>query len=196
MHKFAMSAGALALASGSAFGVVTAFDDQSAWEAAAGGAATVDDLSSYGVVSLTLGSNGFFNGYSIDLAGTDDGNTNVNSATNLAFTLNGGLDSITFVFDQPVLGFGGVWLNTFVSNGLSVTIDGQTFNVEDTVAAPDFEFVGYASDTPFTTATLTATNPSGGTEFAAISDVLFVVPTPASAAMLGLGGLAMVRRRR
>lgn len=172
------------------------FTDFAAFEAAAGNPVTTDDFSSYGVVNLALGSNAF-NGYSIVLAGTGTGGTAINSATNLVFTLGAALQSITFAFDQPITGFGATWLNSFVSNGLTVTINGNAFNLEDTVAAPNFDFIGFAGGGAFNNPVITVTNPTGTTEFAAISDLSFaVVPAPASAAILGLGGLAAVRRRR
>ena len=196
MNSVKMSVVVVASLSGSAFAVVTGFTDQGAWEAAAGGPAVVDDLSSYGEVTLTLGSNSFFNGYSVDLDGVGTGGANVNSGGTFVFTVGGDLDSLTFDFDAPILGFGGSWLNTFVTNGLSLTIDGQTLDIESFVPTPDLEIVGFASDTPYSQAEQTVTDPGGASEFAALTDVLFVVPTPASAALLGMGGLAMARRRR
>ncbi len=172
------------------------FTDFGAWEAAAGGSSVTDDFSSYGLVDLVLGSNDF-NGYSIILEGTGTGGTNINGATNLVFTLGADLESITFEFDQPLLGFGATWLNSFVSNGLTVEVNGQLFNLEDTIAAPNFDFIGFAGGGAFNNPTITVTNPTGATEFAAISDLSFaVVPAPASAALLGLAGLTAARRRR
>lgn len=176
---------------------VDAFSDFAAWEAAAGNPVTVDDLSSYGVVNLALGDNSFFNGYTVTLAGTGTGGATINSASNFAFTLGGELESITFSFDQNVTGFGAEWLNSFVSNGLTVTINGQAFNVEDTVPQPNFDFVGYADAAGFSGAEITVTNNNGTTEFAAISTVYFaVVPAPAGVGALALGGLLATRRRR
>lgn len=172
-----------------------AYTDLSAWEAAAG-TATHDDLSSYGTISLAPGANDF-DGYTVTLAGASTGSAAINSATNFTFTLNTGLDSITYTFDSAVSGFGAVWLNSFVSNGITMSIDGgESFNLEDYYAAANFDFLGFAGGS-FTTVTITATDPLGGSEFAAISDVYYTpVPAPASAALLGLGGLAMTRRRR
>ena len=174
----------------------SAFTDFAAWEAAAG-PSVQDDFSSYGAVSLALGENSFFNGYSITLAGTGTGGAAINGATNFVFTLGAELQSITFNFDEPVNGFGADWLNSFVSNGLTVTINGTPFNVEDFVPGANFDFLGFAGGAPFTDASVTVTNPGGSTEFAAISSLYYsVVPAPASAALLGLGGLAAARRRR
>ena len=190
-----LAASAVACSASTALAAIDGFTDFGAWEAAAGGPAVTDDLSSYGVVNLALGENDFFNGYSVILDGTGTGGTNINGATNLVFTLGGELDSITFAFDQPQTGFGADWLNTFVSNGLTVTINGESFNVEDFVPEPNFEFVGFAGD-PFTEAVLTVTDPNGGTEFAAISNVYFAIPAPSGIAALALGGLVAARRRR
>ncbi|MEL7472828.1 MAG: hypothetical protein AAGK04_05865 [Planctomycetota bacterium] len=177
---------------------VDAFSDFVLWEAAAGAPAITDDLSSYGVVDLVLGDNDFFDGYTVTLAGTDTGNTNINSASNLSFTLGGDLESITFTFDEPISGFGASWLNSFVTNGLTVTINGEALNVEDVIAEPDFDFIGFAdSGGPLDGAVVTVTNPTGSTEFAAISEIHYaVIPAPATAGLLGLAGLAAARRRR
>lgn len=189
----------VACAAGAVASTATAqsvFIDFAAFEAAAGNPVITDDFASYGEVSLNLGSNDF-NGYSIVLEGTGTGGTNINSATNLVFTLGGDLESITFEFDQPITGFGADWLNSFVSNGLTVAVNGQLFNVEDAVNEPSFEFVGFAGGGAFNSPSITVTNPGGGTEFAAISNLYYApVPAPASAALLGLGGLAAARRRR
>ncbi|MEO1128481.1 MAG: hypothetical protein AAFX05_02100 [Planctomycetota bacterium] len=191
------AAGMVALCTSFSSAAVTSHTTVASFDAANGVASTLDDLSSYGTVSLNLGTNAFPSGYSIDLAGASDGSTELNGATNLVFTLApGGLDSLTFNFDQPIVGFGATWLNSFVSNGLNVTIDGQTTNLESIIAEPNFDFIGFSSDVPFTTATVTLLDPAGSSEFAAISEVYFAVPAPGSAAALGLAGVALIRRRR
>ena len=172
------------------------FTDFSAWEAAAG-PSVQDDLSSYGVVDLVLGENSFFDGYSVTLVGTGTGGTSINSATNLVFTLGAELESMTFSFDEPVSGFGATWLNSFVSNGLTVTINGMPFNVEDSLPAANFEFLGFAGGGSFSDAIVTVTNPGAGTEFAAISDVFYsTVPEPVSASLwlLSVVGVGALRR--
>ena len=173
------------------------FTDFSAWEAAAG-PSVQDDLSSYGEVDLVLGENSFFNGYSVTLAGTGTGNAGINGATNLVFTLGDELESMTFTFDQPVNGFGATWLNSFVSNGLTVTINGMPFNVEDSLPAANFEFLGFAGGAAFSDAVVTVTNAGAGTEFAAISDVFYsTVPTPIPSclSLFSIVAWAVARRR-
>ncbi|MEL6499415.1 MAG: hypothetical protein AAGJ54_10895 [Planctomycetota bacterium] len=196
MNTFARFAACAAGAVASTAAAQSAFTDFAAWEAAAGNPAVTDDFSSYGEVTLNLGSNDF-NGFSIVLDGTGTGGTAINSATNLVFTLGDELQSITFEFDQPITGFGGTWLNSFVSNGLTVEVNGIDFNVEDSVGAPNFDFIGWAGGGEFNSPTITVTNPTGATEFAALSSISWApIPAPASAALLGLGGLAAARRRR
>ncbi|MEM9558693.1 MAG: hypothetical protein AAF995_00160 [Planctomycetota bacterium] len=194
--KSALAASAVAVVASTA-GAVDAFTDFAAWEAAAGNPVTTDDFASYGVVDLALGANDFFNGYTVTLAGTGTGGAEINGASNFVFTVGGDLESITFDFDQNVTGFGADWLNSFVSNGLTVTINGEAFNVEDSVAAPNFDFIGYADGAGFGGASITVTNAGGSTEFAAISNLYFaVVPAPAGLGALALGGLLATRRRR
>lgn len=174
---------------------VDPFTDFGDWEAAAGSSIT-DDLTSYGVVDLNLGANDFFNGYTVTLEGTGTGGAAINGASNFVFTLGDELQSITWTFDDDVNGFGADWLNSFVSNGLTVTIDGESFNVEDSLPAANFEFLGFANAT-FAGASLTVTNAGAGTEFAAISNVYYApVPSPAGLSALGMVGLLASRRRR
>ncbi|MEM8834806.1 MAG: hypothetical protein AAGD00_03195 [Planctomycetota bacterium] len=180
-------------------GVVDPFTDQAAWEAALGNTGIVaDDFSAYGEVDLNLGVNTGFNGYDIQLEGTDNGDAGINSATNLTFTLDeNGLSKLSFVFDQDLNGFGGIWLNSFVSNGLTVENGIASFDVESFVPAPSFEFFGFTSSVPFNTVTITLTEPIQSTEFAALSDILYQnVPTPGAASLVALAGLAATRRRR
>ncbi len=173
-----------------------AYTDFAAWEAVAG-PSTLDDLTSYGTVALGLGDNTFFDGYTVTLTGSAGAAASINAASNLVFTLGAELESITFTFDEQVNGFGATWLNSFVSNGLTVTINGESFNIEDSIFEANFDFVGFANGGPFSNATVTVTNPGQGTEFAAISEVYYsVVPAPASAAGLGIAGLVALRRRR
>lgn len=180
-------------------GVVDPFTDQMAWEAALGNTAiTTDDFSAYANTDLNLGVNTGFNGYDIQLEGSADGNTEFNSVVNLSFTLDpNGLTKLSFVFDQDLNGFGANWLNSFVSNGLTVDNGIASFDVESFVPAPSFEFFGFTSSVPFNTVTVTLTDGAGASEFAAISDLFFQnVPAPGAAGMFALAGLAAARRRR
>jgi len=175
---------------------VDVFTDLSLWESSVNAPMT-DDLTSYVETDLVLGDNDFFAGYSVNLAGTGVGGANVNSADNFAFTLGGDLESITFNYDQPQDGVGFTILNSFVSNGLTITINGEAFDVESFIPSPSFEFLGFTDASGISSATFTVTDPGGATEFAAISDVhTSVIPSPASTALLGLGGLIAARRRR
>ncbi|GEM_PF-6965117 len=172
------------------------FTDFGAWEAAAG-PSIMDDFTSYGAVDLNLGENDFFDGYTVTLEGTGTGGAAINGASNFVFTLGEELQSITWTFDEDITGFGADWLNSFVSNGLTVTIDGQSFNVEDSLPAANFEFLGFANGGSFAGATLTVTNAGAGTEFAAISNLYYApVPSPAGLSALGMVGLLASRRRR
>ena len=194
-YRMLMAASAIAIGAQSAL-AVDAFTSLPAWEAAAG-TAIIDDFTSYGIVDLALGDNNFFNGYTITLAGTGTGGTNINGANNLVFTLGAELESMTFTFDSTITGIGADWLNSFVSNGLTVTVNGEAFNVEDFVPQANFEFLGFTdSGNPLSGATVMVTNPGQATEFAAISNLYYAVPTPATAAVFGFAGLAATRRRR
>ena len=104
----------------------------------------------------------------------------------------GGAASITLTLDAPVTAFGADF-------GVPATVNGDTPIVIDGVSTTFAQaglvssgFLGFNSVSPFTTITF-------GPEFDNLSldNLVFdVVPEPTSLATLGLGAIAMLRRRR
>ena len=123
------------------------------------------------------------NDYLFGNAGRDliDGGSNIPS-----FTIN---------FPSPVDAFGARYEAVNAPPALSAEIDGETVDISALINAQGY--VGITSNTAFSSVTFFHANPNGLESFR-MDDVTFGVriPTPASAALLGLGGLAAARRRR
>lgn len=112
------------------------------------------------------------------------------------FIDNGGnIPSFTITFPSPVDAFGARYEAVNGPPALAVEVDGETVDIASLINADGY--VGITSNTTFTSVTFIDTS-TGGLEFFRMDDVTFGIriPTPASAALLGLGGLAATRRRR
>ena len=189
-----------------AFGQFTAFTDQAAFTAAAGDV-TLEDLN-----GLTPGDNLdpivlSLDGFDIDATTVIDfdiraggvfpnptGTTFINAQVG---PIPGTNSPLTFDFDQPITAFGAFFDSPASLAGLEFFADGVL--ATDTTAlglGSDDTFIGFTSTTPFTSVDIDYLGP-GASELFAFDDVVFaVVPEPASAGLLGVAGLALVRRRR
>ncbi|QDU70559.1 PEP-CTERM sorting domain-containing protein [Mucisphaera calidilacus] len=136
-----------------------------------------------------------------DLTLTIDGRNNtiddtyVSTATELSIGLfDGEHESVVLTFDQAIKAFAATFETPASTNGVSVTIDGQeidTFGFFLPGGGQGQQFLGFISDTPFTTVEFTS--PFGGETFF-LDNVAVAVPEPASALLLGLATLALRRR--
>ena len=106
---------------------------------------------------------------------------------------------VTVDFGAPVTAFGADFFSAASLGGSTLTLDTGTdsFAIGDSpLGSPGTGFLGFTSDTPFSTIDFTVTDPTSF-EGLFIRDVVFdVVPEPTSAAVIGLAGLATLRRRR
>lgn len=121
--------------------------------------------------------------------------------------------SIEFRFDDELFGFGGDWgdlldpTGTFSSqdgNQLTLTVNGDTINIDDllgdTGGTGDEEngFVGFISDTPFTSITLTGT-PVFAVDSFGFDNAILVgppVPEPSTLLVTAVFGIGFLWRRR
>lgn len=119
--------------------------------------------------------------------------SNVNGTRFLEFGILGatpGYDG-RFIFHAPITAFGFDYSSIDGNDEMLFEVDSQTF----TAAAPSSSgFFGITTDGGFTEVRLVAPNGSDF-EYAGIDNIVFT-PEPTSLAMLGLGGLMTIRRRR
>ncbi len=105
------------------------------------------------------------------------------------FLTGSDISAITLTFDSPLLAYGAETVAANPAPSIFVEIDGTTFNLVN-------GFQGFVSDTPFTEVTYLVATPAIVDFFTVDNIVATYVPEPASASVLGLVGLAMLRRRR
>ncbi len=110
-------------------------------------------------------------------------------------------DAMTFTFSRPLSAFG-IDINTFATDNGAYT---ATTNNGDVISSffdpfPGFgtgQFIGFFSTVPFTSVTITASDPVNGVSFTLDTLRAQVVPEPATLAVFGLmaAGAFGVRRR-
>lgn len=108
---------------------------------------------------------------------------------------SGNIPSFTITFPSPIDAFGARYEAVNAPPALSAEIDGETVDISALINADGY--VALFSNTTFTWVTFFHAVPSGLESFR-MDDVTFGrrIPAPASAAMLGLAGVAATRRRR
>lgn len=199
---FAAAIAAMAGTAGTANAQLTLYTSQASFNAATSGPVVdnFDDLSlilysspqgrTAGAYSYSVSATGGLYG-----AGTGGGDAWM-STNNAAVTM-------TFdTFSPGVLAIGGFFFTSNISGAFAagditvVATDGSGNLSHTVINSATTSFVGFTSLTGITSLTVTAVQPAGGFIWATVNDLTFAVPAPGAAAVLGLGGLAMARRRR
>lgn len=113
---------------------------------------------------------------------------------------NGGIaPTVTITFTDPTFGFGFDWFNTDFSDNYLLTLStGNTYSSPSLFGFQSSGFFGITSDTPITSFTLQTLSSGGFVSTAGIDNVRTVqaIPEPASAILIGIGGLFLLRHRR
>jgi hypothetical protein len=121
-------------------------------------------------------------------------------------------DVLTLTFNQPILAIGFTWTDAMdwfdTSNNppsLLVTLgsgpNAQTFDLVTLLQSQDIRdgsvgYFGIIGEAAFDRITISRPLGGGVTDAVGFDDITFVIPSPASLAMLGVGLLAAGRRRR
>lgn len=196
----------------SAAATITVFTDRASWEAAIGGAPiTVEDFNSTTTQPIADGQtldtgllqirrDGSPNAADGDLAispgtlfgnfdGTNhlDGETGIEPHERVDFGFNG----------SAVFAFGADWVSPFSGDGIGLEVNGELFLI-DTIAGFDSGFFGVVSSSSSFATVSVVGNPAMDTfqELWQADNVSYAIPTPGAAGVLGLAGLAVMRRRR
>ncbi|WP_428387691.1 PEP-CTERM sorting domain-containing protein [Mucisphaera sp.] len=139
-----------------------------------------------------------FDDFTLTIVGNNNtfDDTFVSTATELGVGLfDGEHETVTLTFNDPILAFAATFESPASSNGFEITIDGtevDTFPLFLPGGGQGQQFLGLASDTPFTTVTFTSA--FGGETFF-IDNAVIAIPEPASLALLSLGALALRRSK-
>jgi hypothetical protein len=153
------------------------------------------------------GSNNFFNDDSGDSLTGLSSDYNISNVTDWYGAGGSGTQTLTFVFSgldsnltYNIQGVIGGFTGNGVTDGTSMTIDGSTQDFSPDTMSSDPRIVNFSdisvdSGTGTTDGSLTITVQNGGIPVISALTIS-TVPEPSSTALLGLGGLALILRRR
>lgn len=202
MKSIVYATSAVALASGSALATVTAtLTDQASVEATLV-APIVEDFNDETPGNLDQTLPAAFNGFTVTANGAsgfasdfsigDDGGGNLFLN---AFAETGLIESFTFTFDAPIDTFAAQFTSPASADGIVLTFStGEVIDVASIAGVDGFgtNYISFVNDTLFTSVTLSSTF-----EAVQIDNVVTgVIPAPGAVGLLGMAGLAAVRRRR
>jgi len=192
-----------ALAATSASAAVTAsVTDQASVQATLVGGGVVEDFDGFAEQDFPAPSTQDFNGFTVsaDQGSAFAGDFAIGADGDLELFLDdGNIQTFTFVFDNPVDTFGTQFglANATPGSGLFFDFDnGESIELSSDTAAgyTGDEYVSLVSSSTFTSFSVTS---NAGIDFFTLDNVVTgVVPSPGSAALLGMAGLAATRRRR
>jgi len=199
----AVCGGALAATSASA-AVTASVTDQASVQATLVGGGIVEDFDGFAEQDFPTPGTQAFNGFTVsaDQASGFAGDFAIGADGQLELFLDpggGNIQTFTFVFDNPVDTFGAQFgaANATPGSGLFFDFDnGESFELSSDTAAgyTGGEYVSLVSSSTFSSFTVTS---NAGIDFFTLDNVVTgVVPSPGSAALLGMAGLAATRRRR
>lgn len=200
MKRTLMASAALIACAGSAAYGQT-FLDRASWEAAANGPVITPDLAAASPIDFAPGVATSVGGaFDVLATGGGVGDASLNAVPNFVFDFApGGLSSVTFTFSTPITAFAGEWSNTFVQDGFAVESGSGAFYDLGLIGGEPLgsnQFIGVVEPGGFSTLTFTTATP-GGDDFVFFTAFEFVeIPSPGTAALLGVAGVAAVRRRR
>ncbi|MBL8990422.1 MAG: PEP-CTERM sorting domain-containing protein [Phycisphaerae bacterium] len=199
--RYVVFAAAIAATAGTASAQLTLYTSQAAFNAATTGPVvdTFDDLSPIfysGPLVRTVGSYSYQVNAASGLYGAGSGSDGWMST-------NSAPDGIVFNnFSPGVFAIGGFFFTSniaglFDPGNITVTATDANGNLSHTVInSTTTSFVGFTSVTGIISLTVSAVQPSSGAIWPTVNDLTLALPTPGAAALLGLGGLMAVRRRR
>ncbi|MFG0253436.1 MAG: hypothetical protein ACF8NJ_11250 [Phycisphaerales bacterium JB038] len=200
------SACALALAAGTASAAFTAFGDQAAWQAALA-SYTIEELDGIQIFDMQPGGGPYV--VNSDFSITVEGNL---GQSDDAFIDGGefhgeifpdapdGHSAYVHTFNTPIHGFGQFFDGAASGLGLRIETTEGTVDIFDYYTGFEDGWLGFVSDVPVTEVRIIGSDADGGTAVGEIYDALNVgygvIPAPGSAALLGLAGMTLHRRRR
>ncbi len=202
MLSFSVAAGALMVVAGTSQAQINVYTSQAAFNAASAspGVDTFDDVALALISSPTGRSAGSYT-YTASAAtglygagaGADHWLSN-NTATD-AMVFNG--------FGGAVYAAGGFFFTSniaglFAAGDINITATDTNANTVTygVTGSTTGSFVGFVSSLPLVSISISSVQPGTGPVWPTANDFTLAVPTPGAAAMLGLGGLTALRRRR
>lgn len=208
MMRTAVGIAALVAVAGTASAQLSFFTDFASWQAAVGGASvTTEDFN--GVATGDY-SNGGFSTSNLTVSHTANGTTSVLNVdpganfgnldgTNFIDATTGPTPggTVTFTFAPgSVFAFGADFFSPFSGAGIDIVVDGQAFAL-DAITGFNQGFAGVVSTGSFTEVVIQGNYDNGVfQELWSADNVRYAVPTPGAFAVIGLGGLIALRRRR
>ena len=210
MKKFVLAC-AIVAHTGVASAQLTVFTNRAAWEAAVGGGIFTEDFNALapqiiadgatidtGLVQITRdgsanGGDGLLEIEPGGNFGNVDGTTFLSGETGITPHERVGIS----FGGQSIFAFGADWFSPFSGDGIALDVGGEIILL-DSITGFNTGFVGFvsASDTFSEISIVGTVEAITFQELWSADNFSFAIPTPATAALLGIGGLAATRRRR